>query len=84
MYNCPNRRPLTQSGVARPNLFAEACTGVPWNLESDNFVRKGKLQDKLVQVLVDTACTLIMVRADFLEVMKNKCPRESLCWMCAW
>ena len=67
MFNCPNRKPLKQSGAEKSNLYAGTCTEIAWNLESDKFVRSGTLQGRPVRMLVDTGCTLTMVRSDFVE-----------------
>ena len=64
MYSCPDhqRREQTNAG-----LSGKACDEVAWNKESQKYLRRGMLNGKPVQMLIDTGCTKTMVSADYIH-----------------
>ena len=62
MYSCPER----QGQDIRPALSGKGCNEIAWNKGSLKFLRRGMLNGKPVQMLIDTGCTKTMVSADYL------------------
>ena len=66
MYNCPNRRGNEASGATRA-LYAKKCDEVAWNVDSHKYLRRGTLEGRPVQMLVDTGCEMTMVSAKLVD-----------------
>ena len=64
MYNCPNRKDSKQKGAGKTALFGGSRPEVAWNQESEKYLRRGQLDGRPVQVLIDTGSSCTMVRAD--------------------
>ena len=64
--NCPTREVSGASGVAK-GLSARACDEIAWNAESRKFVRRGKLDGRCLQILLDTGCDQTMVLASLVD-----------------
>ena len=62
MYSCPER----QGQDIKPVLSGKGCDEIAWNKRSQKFLRRGTLNGKPVQMLIDTGCTKTMVCADYL------------------
>ena len=62
MYSCPER----QGKDIKPALSGKGCNEIAWNKGSQKFLRRGMLNGKPVQMLIDTGCTKTMVSADYL------------------
>ena len=60
MYNCPDRQ-------VKPALSDVRCDEVAWNKGSQKYLRRGMLNGKPVQMLIDTGYTKTMVSADWLD-----------------
>ena len=60
MYNCPERQ-------VKPALSGVRCDEVAWNKGSQKYLRRGRLNGKPVQMLIDTGCTKTMVSTDWLD-----------------
>ena len=69
MYNCPNRRENESSGATRA-LYAKTCDEVAWNVESHKYLRRGTLEGRPVQMLVDTGCEMSMVSTRLVDPAK--------------
>ena len=62
MYSCPER----QGQDIKSALSGKGCNEIAWNKGSQKFLRRGMLNGKPVQMLIDTGCTKTMVSADYL------------------
>ena len=62
MYSCPE----PQGQDIKPVLSGKGCDEIAWNKRSQKFLRRGTLNGKPVQMLIDTGCTKTMVCADYL------------------
>ena len=63
MYSCPER----QGQDTKPALSGTGCHEVAWNKESQKYLRRGTLNGRVVQMLIDTGCTKTMVSANYLK-----------------
>ena len=63
MYSCPER----QVQVTKPALSGTSCQEIAWNKGSQKYLRRGTLDGRPVQMLIDTGCTKTMVSADYLH-----------------
>ena len=63
MYSCPER----QGQDTKPALSGKGCDEIAWNKGSQKFLRRGSLNGKPVQMLIDTGCTKTMVSTDYLS-----------------
>ena len=61
MYSCPNKKELRVRADPKPAL--QACTDVAWNTEGSKYLRRGTVDGRRVQVLIDTGCDQTMVSA---------------------
>ena len=69
MYNCPYKK--ESSTVARPKaLYGGTCREVAWNEQSYKYIRRGRLDGRSVQMLVDTGADRTMVAADCVNSAK--------------
>ena len=59
MYSC-------QGQDTRPALSGKGCNEIAWNKWSQKFLRRGMLNGKPLQMLIDSGCTKTMVSADYL------------------
>lgn len=81
---CPKRKETQQTGSNRPALFGNACDRVAWNVDSEKYLRRGKLEGRSVQMLIDSGCSLTMVRADDLSCpFQGQCKGDSPSCLCA-
>ena len=64
MYSCPDHQGREQTNAG---LSGKACDEVAWNKESQKYLRRGMLNGKPVQMLIDTGCTKTMVSADYIH-----------------
>ena len=62
MYSCPEC-PVQDIKSA---LSGKGCNEIAWNKGSRKFLKRGMLNGKPVQMLIDTGCTKTMVSADYL------------------
>ena len=62
MYSCPEY----QREDTRPALSGKGCNEIAWNKGSQKFLRRGMLNGKPVQMLIDTGCTKTMISANYL------------------
>ena len=70
MYNCPKRVETHRKGSSRPALFSNTCQQVAWNVDSEKYIRRGELDGRSVQMLIDSGCSLTMVRANQIAPSK--------------
>ena len=67
MYSCPE----TQGQATKPALsgmgHCTGCSKVTWNQGSQKYLRRGTLNGKSVQMLIDTGCTKTMVSSKYLN-----------------
>ena len=67
MYSCPEM----QGQATKPALSGtKTCTGcneVTWNQGSQKYLRRGTLNGRTVQMLIDTGCTKTMVSTKYLH-----------------
>ena len=69
MYNCPYKKETSTS--ARPQaLYGGSCREVAWNEQSYKYLRRGRLDGRSVQMLVDTGADRTMVAADCIDLVK--------------
>ena len=69
MYNCPYKKGTTTA--ARPqDLYWGTCRELAWNEQSYKYLRWGRLDGHLVQMLVDTGADRTMVAANCVEPSK--------------
>ena len=67
-YSCPNQNSKDQEArlgkTENISLFAEACQDVAWNEDSTKYLRRGAVNGRPVQMLVDTGsdCTIVAAR----------------------
>ena len=59
-YSCPNKKAL----------FAGACQDVAWNEDSYKYLRRGTVDGRPVQMLVDTGCDRTIVSATIVKTAK--------------
>ena len=75
MSQCPQRR----GPAANPRgLLGKSCEEVAWNMDSHKYLRRGTLDGRTVQMLIDTGCDRTMVASDVVDQSKvddkNKVP----------
>ena len=63
MYSCPERR----RSDSKPVLSGAGFQEVVWNKESQKYLRRGILNGRSVQMLIDTGCTNTMVSARYID-----------------
>lgn len=63
--NCPNREGPTAAGAPK-GLHSRACDEVTWNAQSQKYLRRGRLDGRRVQMLMDTGCDHTMVLASLV------------------
>ena len=63
MYSCPER----QGQDNKPALSGKGCDEIAWNKGSQKFLRRGTLNAKPIQMLIDTGCTKTMVSTNYLS-----------------
>ena len=70
MHNCP-QNPEKTSGNSRPlGLLAKGCNEVAWNSQSRKYLRKGLVDGRPTQMLVDTGCSQTVVAARLVQPSK--------------
>ena len=69
MFNCPSRNAPTTSGASK-TLYAKGCDEVAWNERSRKYLRRGNLDGRSVQMLVDSGCSQTMVSARLVDAAK--------------
>ena len=69
MFNCPNKSVPPTSGAGRI-LYAKGCDEVAWNERSRKYLRRGNLDGRAVQMLVDSGCSQTMVSARLVDAPK--------------
>ena len=75
MYSCPER----QREDRKPVLSGTGCQEVAWNKESQKYLRRGTLDGRPVQMLIDTGCTSTMVSASYIKPDKlDYCNTEKI------
>ena len=81
MYSCPE----TQGQATKPVLSGMGhcirCSKVTWNQGSRKYLRRGTLNGKSVQMLIDTGCTKTMVSSKYLNsnILDHINTEEILC-----
>ena len=75
MYNCPKRGKPTTSGTSKA-LLASDCDEVAWNAESQKYLRRGTLDGRPVQMLIDTGCNQTVVSARLVAGAKTHFQRK--------
>ena len=81
MYSCPE----TQGQATKPVLsgmgHCTGCSKVTWNQGSRKYLRRGTLNGKSVQMLIDTGCTKTMVFSKYLNsnILDHVNTEEILC-----
>ena len=78
-YSCPNKRVTElKEGQNWKGLFAGACEDVAWNEDSQKYLKRGTVDGKPVQMLVDTGCDRTIISARVVKTGKldpgNKVP----------
>ena len=78
-YSCPNRGPANhQERLNSKALFAEACQDITWNEDSYKYLKRGTVDGRPVQMLVDTGSDRTIVSAGVVRGAKldaaNKVP----------
>ena len=69
MFNCPSKSAPTTFGTGRI-LYAKGCDEVAWNERSRKYLRRGNLDGRAVQMLVDSGCSQTMVSARLVDAAK--------------
>ncbi len=59
-----------EKGDSRQALFANTCKEVAWNEDSMKYLRRGKLEGRPTQMLIDSGCSMSMVSADGISPSK--------------
>jgi predicted aspartyl protease len=67
MRNCPLNQSGTASGGVPKALMAQSCTNVAWNTRGHKYLRRGTLDGRPVQILIDTGGDLTMVSARLVD-----------------
>ena len=78
-YSCPNRGPASHPDRQNSKaLFAEACQDIAWNEDSFKYLRRGTVDGRPAQMLVDTGSDRTIVSAGVVRGAKmdagNKVP----------
>ena len=63
-------------------LFASDCDEVAWNKQSQKYLRRGNLDGRPVQMLIDTGCNQTVVSARLVDPA-NVQPQEKVPILCA-
>ena len=73
MFNCPNRSAPTTPGASK-TLYTKGCDEVAWNERSRKYLRRGNLDGRSVQMLVDSGCsqTMISARLDAAKISSQE------------
>ena len=61
MYSCPYRKESRVKAEAKPAL--QACMDVAWNTDSSKYLRRGTVDGRRDQIIIDTGCDQTMVSA---------------------
>ena len=69
LQTCPERRTSAASGSSKA-LLSEACEEVAWDASSHKYLRRGTLNGRPVQMLVDTGCDRTMVSAKLVKTSR--------------
>ena len=70
MYNCPYKKETSTS--AKPKvLYGGSCREVAWNEQNCKYLRRGQLDGRSVQMLVDTGADRTMVAADCIDLVEG-------------
>ena len=69
LQTCPERRTSAASGSIKA-LLSEACGEMAWDASSHKHLRRGTLNGRPVQMLVDTGCDRTMVLAKLVETSR--------------
>ena len=67
MYNCPNRASPSTSAAPKPAFMGKTCTEMAWDAGSTKYLRRGYINGKVTQMLVDTGCDLTMVGEECVD-----------------
>lgn len=71
-YSCPNKKPPA-SLQEKPNtkaLFAGACDDVAWNKDSYKYLKRGTVDGRPVQMLVDTGADRTIVSGEVVKMAR--------------
>ena len=67
MFNFPKRNEMKPKAPGKPAFYGDACQEVAWTEESEKSLKRGLLEGKPVQVLIDTGCSRTMVSSDCVK-----------------
>lgn len=81
MFNCSSKSVPTTSGASRI-LYAKGCDEVAWNEQSRKYLRRGNLDGRAVQMLVESGGSQTMVSARLVDAAKIS-SKEKVPILCA-